>query len=423
MKQSIGIVLALFLLGGCQSGQGRWPDGSWEGVAALDGVPFFISLDIEQGQVFASIPEMLITRTSVQSSLGSNGQLHAKLILGPSSLEMVLTEESDKLIGKVIQNTSVGRIELHPKGYRKIHRIQTRPSREGEAVALKTPFGIVHGTFLVPDTKKPVAAVLLIAGSGPTDRDGNSEIMVENNDMLWHLAQQLREANIASLRYDKMGVGESQFSEGFEEKEYTFDDSVAVAQLLLAFLKADSRVDNVGVIGHSEGSLTALLSAAKMEVDFVISLAGNADPIDEQLVKQVQRVNQEAALVLSQRLEQIARSEYQKTGNALVDALVMEGSEAYLARWMAYNPSEILQTNKAPALVIKGDCDERLLFEDDWFSETGMPDHVQFKIIRGMSHLLKEVDTPADVPRTYRERTLAVHPELIELITTYIRNF
>ncbi len=421
MKQGIVIVLSLFLLGACQSGQGRWPDGSWEGVATLDGVTFFISLDSEQGQVFASIPEMLITRTSVQTSLGSNGHLHAKLILGPSCLEMVLTEESDKLIGKVIQDTSVGSIELHPKGYQKIHRIQTRPSREGESVALDTPFGIVHGTFLVPDTEKPVAAVLLIAGSGPTDRDGNSEIMVENNDMLWHVAQQLREANIATLRYDKMGVGESQFSEGFEEKEYTYDDSVVVAQLLLEFLKADPRVDKVGVIGHSEGSLTALLAAAKTEVDFVISLGGNADPIDEQLVKQVQRINPEAAVVLSQRLDQIARSHYQKTGNALVDALVMEGSEAYLARWMAYNPSEILLTCNVPALVIKGDCDERLLFEDDWFLEIGMPDHVQFKIIEGMSHLLKEVETLADVPRTYRDRTMVVHPELIELITNYIK--
>jgi hypothetical protein len=101
----------------------------------------------------------------------------------------------------------------------------------------------------------------LPVGPGPTDRDGNSEQIVENNGMFWHLAQDLHEAGIASLRYDKLEVEESSFIDDSNAQNYSFEDSVHVARMLVSSIRADSRIQSIGIIGHSEGSLTGLLVA------------------------------------------------------------------------------------------------------------------------------------------------------------------
>src|SRR5690349_18409559 len=70
--------------------------------------------------------------------------------------------------------------------------------------------GTIHGTLLLPaDMSKPVPVVLLISGSGPTDRDGNSGMMGGHNDALKMLATDFAMNGIASLRYDKRGIGQS----------------------------------------------------------------------------------------------------------------------------------------------------------------------------------------------------------------------
>lgn len=244
--------------------------------------------------------------------------------------------------------------------------MKTRPPREGEKKNIvKTPYGKVYGTLLIPQGKQPVDAVLLVAGSGPTDRDGNSELIVENNDMLWHLAQELHKAGIASLRYDKMGVGESSFEDNSNEQNFSFEDSVHVARMLVSSMHADSRIRSIGIIGHSEGSLTGLLAAGDPHVDFFISLAGNGDPIASQLTKQVRGIDRDAALLLEKRLDQIQMSHYEITGNAIVDSLIPPGSEVYLGSWMKFDPNALLRTISVPTLVVKGDRDERLVAEGD----------------------------------------------------------
>ena len=424
MVRYMWLISILFLVLGC-SGQHQtdWPDGSWEGVAMLDGVGFFLGLDSENGNVSISVPQMLINKTVVHKRFDRNGQLSVSVPLGFSTLQLLLKEQEGILVGKVVNDSRVGSVSLYPGSYKKIHRMNNQPSREGEAIALKTPFGVVRGTLLLPPIESPFTTVLLVAGSGPTDRDGNSELIVENNDMLYHLAQHLLDANIASLRFDKMGVGESLFNEQTMMQEYTFDNSVEVVLLLLKMLEEDSRIGKVGIIGHSEGSLVALLAAQEANVDFAISLAGNADPISQQLINQVRAIDYDCAVLLERRLDQITRSHFEMTGNPIVDALIQEGSEAYLASWMQYDPQAILQTLMVPALVVKGDMDERLHTSDDWFEASTLPAHVEIKEIRNMGHLLKEVYSQNDISRSYRDGTMPLHPDLVETINTFISRF
>ena len=77
-----------------------------------------------------------------------------------------------------------------------------------EEVQLETPTGTLHGTLLYPVDRGPLPVVLLIAGSGPTDRNGNSVGLPGANNSLMLLAEALAERGIATLRYDKRGVSD-----------------------------------------------------------------------------------------------------------------------------------------------------------------------------------------------------------------------
>lgn len=413
----------LVLLLGCTSpSEAHFPDGSWEGIATLDDTQFFISLRSEQQQLFVSIGEMLAADMIAENVQFKKNAWTFSVHLGTDTMQFVLSphETDESFSGKLLYQSRSGKLVLYPGRYAPIHRKLEQPERTGDAVSLETPRGTLQGTYVRPEGNGPFPTVLIIAGSGPTDRDGNSELIVSSNDNLWHLAHQLKEAGIASLRYDKFGVGESMPEDLSLIQMTTFDDYVEDAVLWSRYLLQQDRVSTLGVLGHSEGSLIALLTARQVDLDFVVSVAGNGDPIDNQMVKQVSRINEEAAEILRQRLDQVKHAQYTLTGNLLVDSLIPLGHEAYLESWMQYDPSAILRTTETPTLVIWGDRDERLVNEDDLFSQQHMPDHITFIEIQDMGHMLRKATSDIDLERSYRDRTMELHPEFLHQIITYI---
>ena len=140
-------------------------------------------------------------------------------------------------------------------------------------VELKTPSGTLFGSLIAPKgvAKAPVA--LIVAGSGPTDRDGNQPRL--RNDSLKQLAAALAAQGIATLRYDKRGVGASRAA-GSEEKDLRFDHYVNDAAAWVTWLRTDRRFSLVAVIGHSEGAHIGALAAAKAGAGAFVSLEGIA---------------------------------------------------------------------------------------------------------------------------------------------------
>ena len=153
-----------------------------------------------------------------------------------------------------------------------------------ESTTLETPTGTVHGTLLLPAGRGPHPVALLIAGSGPTDRDGNSAALPGQNNSLKLLAEGLAERGIASLRYDKRGIAESAAAAP-SEADLRFETYVEDAAAWVGQLHADERFTSVTVIGHSEGSLIGMLAAP--EADAFVSVAGIARPAPEVLRDQL----------------------------------------------------------------------------------------------------------------------------------------
>src|SRR5262249_16837736 len=93
------------------------------------------------------------------------------------------------------------------------------------AADLSTPTGIIHGTLLMPEGSAKVPVALIIAGSGPTDRDGNSPLLPGKNNSYKMLAEALAAEGIASLRYDKRSIAASRAA-GLKEADLRFDNYV-----------------------------------------------------------------------------------------------------------------------------------------------------------------------------------------------------
>jgi uncharacterized protein len=144
---------------------------------------------------------------------------------------------------------------------------------------------VLKGTLLLPETiQQQVPLALIIAGSGPTDRDGNSPQL--KSDYLKMLAEGLAAQGIATFSYDKRGVGKSRVTNKDEASLVIEDFSNDAASWIYQF-KEDKRFKKIIVIGHSEGSFLGMLAAKEAKADGFISLAGAGRTIDVILNEQI----------------------------------------------------------------------------------------------------------------------------------------
>lgn len=128
------------------------------------------------------------------------------------------------------------------------------------------------GTLTLPPTDGPYLAVVLVAGSGPKDRDDSSDSRIPMKPFRL-IADALTRAGIAVLRYDKRGIGESTG----DFLTTTLSDFASDAEAAIDYLltRQDIDPDRIGLLGHSEGGLVAaMLGARNEDLDFIIVLGG-----------------------------------------------------------------------------------------------------------------------------------------------------
>jgi len=288
-----------------------------------------------------------------------------------------------------------------------------------EAISLKTKTGEIKGTLLCPTANKKTPVVLIIAGSGSTDRNGNNPIMTNNS--LKMLAESLYKHGIASLRYDKRGIGESQ-NAGLKEQDLRFGNYVEDAQNWAALLKKDRRFSEVIIIGHSEGSLIGMIAAQQNNTDSFISIAGGgttaAEILKEQLKTQPQFVLDESIVII----EKLEKGETVENVPQFLYSLFRPSVQPYLISWFKYNPQkEIAQLNK-PVLIIQGSTDLQVGIADAEklsVANTG----AEKIIIEGMNHILKEVtiDRTKNM-QTYSIPDLPIKKELVSILVKFIND-
>ncbi|WP_079201749.1 alpha/beta hydrolase [Pseudomonas sp. CC6-YY-74] len=263
------------------------------------------------------------------------------------------------------------------------HTIEQRPIR------LATDQGTLHGTLLRPLSAKPVPVALLVAGSGPTDRDGNNPAG-GHSDSLKRLAQALAKHGIASVRYDKRGIAASRTATP-DERDLTVEQYVADVAAWGQLLKADGDFSRLILIGHSEGALIASLAAPAAGADALISLAGSSRPIDQVLREQLHYRLPPKLLTHSQRLlDSLLAGQPTDAVPDELQVLFRPSVQPYLISLFRYNPSEVFARLQIPALIVQGSHDIQVGVADAEALQAVKTD-AQLVIVEGMNHVLRIV--------------------------------
>ena len=222
-----------------------------------------------------------------------------------------------------------------------------------KSVSLERDFGTLYGTLLTPGEGAETVAVL-IAGSGPTPRNGNT-----NNYL--YLAQELEKAGIATLRYDKRGIGSSKFDDPDKMADATLDDFIGDAAAWAEYL---SRQDfrRIVLIGHSEGALIAFCAAQQCpEVDAVISVAGAGYPLDEilqlQLAAQLAPTHMELLMQARAITAALKRGERVESYPPELAPLFAPSIQTFWISSLSYDPREEIRKVRVPVLIVNGDID------------------------------------------------------------------
>ncbi len=233
-----------------------------------------------------------------------------------------------------------------------------------QEVRVMTPQGVnLYGSLLLPslDSDESFPVALLIAGSGPTDRNGNSRFMVNNS--LKMVAEGLCEKGIASLRYDKRGVGAS-YDSGMTEQEVilsTFADDVA---LWVEYLSKQENFVDITLVGHSEGAVLALMAMVdddvKESVERVVLLAGAGRTSDILMREQLENQPEHIRDVSSAIIDSLKAGKYYDDVPLMLTKFFRPSIQNFLIESMEVNPCVLISELQAPVLIVQGTTDIQL---------------------------------------------------------------
>jgi uncharacterized protein len=242
-------------------------------------------------------------------------------------------------------------------------------SFEGSGVTLRA-------TLTLPENASgPLPAVVLLQGSGPTDRDGNQPPAIRT-DLLRQLAEAFAEAGVATLRYDKRGQYASKTAGPVAADFVVWDHYVADARAAADFLRTRPEIDpaRLGLLGHSEGGLVALAAADEIKPAAIVLLATPGRPAEEVIADQLRRAlssadatSRDALLAEHARVAAAVRD----TGRVPADvppalrAIYPAMAGGFLKGLLSLDPPALAASYDGPVLVMNGERDAQVSPEAD----------------------------------------------------------
>ncbi|PXY39490.1 alpha/beta hydrolase [Flavobacterium cheongpyeongense] len=284
-------------------------------------------------------------------------------------------------------------------------------------IILKINTDQLYGTLTTPDLPKKYPVALIISGSGPTDRNGNNPMM--KNNSLKMLAEALAKNGIASLRFDKRGIGESKGS-AVSERELVFENYTEDVKSWINLLKQDKRFSEIIVIGHSEGSLIGMIAGGK--ADKFISIAGAGDSADKILKSQISAKSMKQIEEMTfPIIDSLKSGKTVKNVDPMLNALFRPSVQPYLISWFKYNPQTEIKKLMVPILILQGSKDLQVTVQDaENLSKAST--NSELLIIDKMNHILKviEGDQQANL-ESYNNENLPISEKLISKIVSFIQ--
>lgn len=287
-----------------------------------------------------------------------------------------------------------------------------------EEYNLKVENGQIYGTLMLPKDRDKFTVALIIAGSGPTDRDGNNPSAGENNSLKM-IAQALANEGIASVRFDKRGIGESSYLVEKEE-DLLFEDYVKDVVAWIEKLKEDPRFEKVVVIGHSEGALIGSIAVNQTKADGFISVAGAGYPAYEILERQLKVQSGKVFNICKPIIDELMKGNLVEDVPEGLYSLFRPSVQPYLISWFKYEPAEEIAKIDVPILIIQGDRDLQITVDNAKQLHKANP-RSELAIVPGMNHVLKDAPEEREGNlKTYNDSNLPLNEQFVQELVKFI---
>lgn len=282
-----------------------------------------------------------------------------------------------------------------------------------EEVDLKNEEILLPGTLTYTNEKSPL--IIWVHGSGNIDRNGNQKPIV-NANYIKQFRDEINKKGIAFYSYDKRTATPSNvkimLAQGTKIQDFANDVKIAINHF-----KDDKRFSKIILIGHSQGSLIAMLSIEN--VDKYISLAGAGETIDKTLVRQVSNQSPIYGALTEKYLKELKENGTIKEVDPNLLSLFAPQNQPFLSSWIAVNPIEEIKKITIPTLIINGDKDLQVKSKDAENLHQAQPKS-ELVIIKNMNHLLKDIEKDEDNLKSYTSPNFSISKELIETVTNFI---
>lgn len=286
------------------------------------------------------------------------------------------------------------------------------------------PEGALAGTLIETGAANP--AVLIIPGSGPTDRDGNNPLGVTAASYRL-LAEALADKGVSSLRIDKRGMFGSKAALA-NANAVTIADYAADVHAWIKVMQQQTGRDCIWVLGHSEGGLVAL--AAAQQEDGICGLLLVAAPgrklqdvMREQLVG-----NPANAAILPDALKALdelsaGRAIDVSAMHPALQSLFNPAVQPFLIDMFTHDPAALAAATDLPILIVQGGKDIQVTMVDADALAAGQPGAVKI-VLPDMTHVLKDIagDDRAANMASYSDSSLPVTPGLVEAIAGFVKD-
>jgi len=303
-----------------------------------------------------------------------------------------------------------------------VPQVSAQEAPAGVDLTAPGPQGNLAGTLIDPDPKAPL--LLIVPGSGPTDRDGNNRYGVAGGPYR-QLAEGLAQRGIATLRVDKRGMFGSTAAVA-DGNHVTIADYAADVRTWIDVARKRTGRSCIWLGGHSEGGLVVLAAAQQAEgVCGVVLVAAAGRPLADIMRAQF-RANPANGPLLEPLLALVATLESGKRGDTAtmsppLPALFPDAVQDFLIDQFRYDPPRLAASLKVPLLVTQGDRDIQIGVPDAQALAGARPG-AKLAIVPGMTHVLRlaaSEDRAASIA-TYGNASLPVAPALVDAIAGFV---
>ncbi|WP_299668620.1 alpha/beta hydrolase [uncultured Polaribacter sp.] len=269
------------------------------------------------------------------------------------------------------------------------------------------------GTLSYSQENTPL--IIWVHGSGQIDRNGNQPAQNVKANYIQQFRDAINKENIAFFSYDKRTANPNNknFLKDTQVLDFAYD-----AEEVVNYFKKDKRFSEIILIGHSQGSLVAMLASEK--VDTYISIAGAGETVDQTIIKQVTAQSIEFGEIAKAHFKELKETGTVENVNPNLISIFAKPNQAFWSSWISLDPVEEIKKLQIPVLILNGDKDLQVQIEDANNLKAAKPT-AELVIIKNMNHVLKNIQKDEDNLTSYFSSEFAISEALIRTVVSFVK--